>query len=162
MSSRKISGRRSGFPVEKSDFLILRAIRRFRTPWAGLDTQATDELADKPFAPEFFQFLIASEVIEVPGFVFDRVRRTRNPTAPAFAAAVGKRLGEIQRHGGQNTHETNLGAVLWIHQKVVSADPPQARQHGDRFMGDMAALAPPIDHLRGGDGQGLVIQILDT
>jgi len=89
----------------------------------SLDADAANKLADESPVPEFFQLLVASDVIEIPWILMDGFCRAGGQTAPAIPAA--KRQGDIWIKGPvrQYRHEAETRAKLRIHEKIISSDP---------------------------------------
>jgi len=120
-------------------------------------------LADEMLPPEFLKFRVTKPMFEVGRIFADGRRRARSNTASARSAAENAgRPRRLEGHFRKNRNETNAGAELRRDQKIMAADPTQSGQTGDLFMGDMSQLVFPIDDLRGGYGESLEAEILET
>jgi len=100
-------------------------------------------------------------VVEILGLLYDGPGGTGNDAGAAAPAAEGKRRGDFERHVGQDSDQAESGPVFGVNEKVVPADPAQSRKPADRFMGDLAALAFPIDDLGGRDRERSMAQVLN-
>lgn len=95
----------------------------FGIPATSLNTDATNKLADESPVLEFFQLLVASEVIEIPLVLMDGSRRAGGQTAPATPAAKRHRIIRIKGQVRQYRYEAETRSKRRIHEKIISSDP---------------------------------------
>ena len=100
-------------------------------------------------------------MVEIRGLLHDGPGGTGGDAGAAAPAAEGKRRGDLERHVGQDGNKPESGPVIGVNEKIVPTDPAKSRQPADRFVGDLAALAFPIDGLGGRDRERSMAQVLD-
>ncbi len=108
-------------------------------------------LADIPPPPELLELFKTPAMVEVLPPLFDRPGRTSGQTSPARPAIRLQGPVGLQRHIGQDGHQTDSGPEIGMDKKVVSSDVAQPGPNRDFFMGDMGRLFLHVQDLGGGN-----------
>ena len=128
---------------------------------AGLNTYATNMVPDVALLTEGLHLFITTDMIEFQGFLNDSTSWANGDAIPTRTTVPLNGLIQSQGNVGENADQPDSCAEFRGDQEIISPNPTQSCLLGDVFMGQMASLSFPIDHLRGGNGQGIESLILD-